>query len=586
MNLYQCYFDASLYGIPYKDDKEALEDVRAFADCCVRAAFWGKESTESRLDMRGVVITPAEVEEALSECSFEYRNTEKAEYLEQTSIALSMALEHVLQRNKLSTGVRFSKLLEVFQLDKKEIFFFCLVISGELDRKYERLFGYLQDNVAVRLPTRGLLESLWKLLSGQAESPGDDSIIWQHLIQIQESAVRPGSGLSVELCIFPGIFGYLKNGVFSGYPWNRVIKEEKHELRYKLTISLKYIGMLFKEETKTIRTLASFLAFSFMIEQTEIYLSYSHEEEAKSAGVLLEEFLNEFDCRYGMDERFEFVQLKPGAVPVPVVYEWNDLILEDEPKRLLKQLCGQIHYQDIVREKWGFGKKSPYGNGVSALFYGPPGTGKTMAAQVIAKELDMKLFKVDISQMISKYIGETEKNLSRLFDKASKMKAVLFFDEADGLFSSRTEVKSSNDKYANMETGYLLQKFEEYSGVSILATNFVSHVDDAFKRRIKFLIKFTLPGANTRLLLWKSMIPDSAEVEEPLFLQDYARYFEIPGSAIREIITNAAYLAAEEGRGICNCHVKHALKVYYMKYGRTLTEMELERCGNYFYNYN
>lgn len=169
-----------------------------------------------------------------------------------------------------------------------------------------------------------------------------------------------------------------------------------------------------------------------------------------------------------------------------------------------------IKYKNKVNGEWGFDKKLPYGKGLSVLFYGPPGTGKTMAAQVIANELGLELYKVDLSQMVSKYIGETEKNLSELFNEAQYSNAILFFDEADALFSKRTEVSDSKDKYSNVETSYLLQKIEEYEGIAILASNYLVNFDDAFKRRIKFIINFQMPGPEMRYKLWRKMFPKEA----------------------------------------------------------------------------
>ena len=262
------------------------------------------------------------------------------------------------------------------------------------------------------------------------------------------------------------------------------------------------------------------------------------------------------------------------ATYIPAVFEWKDLIVEDQVLRQMHHICNQIQYRNIVEDQWGFSQKTPYGRAVTALFYGAPGTGKTMAVQVIARALGIDLFRVDLSQMVSKYIGETEKHISELFQKAQNINAILFFDEADALFAKRSEVQDANDRHANAQTAHLLQKIEEYDGIVIMATNLKDNIDDAFKRRIKFMVQFTFPTADTRKKLWKSMISPKAECEDNLDLDFYGEQFELSGSAIKEIIRNAAYIAASEQRKISNGHMKEALKMHYAKSGKILGEEE------------
>ncbi|MBQ9383465.1 MAG: ATP-binding protein [Ruminiclostridium sp.] len=234
-------------------------------------------------------------------------------------------------------------------------------------------------------------------------------------------------------------------------------------------------------------------------------------------------------------------------------------------------ICDQVKYRSVVNEDWGFRKKSPYGRGLCALFYGSPGTGKTMAVQVMANELGLDLYRIDLSQLSSKYIGETQKNIAELFRRAKNINAMLFFDEADSMFAKRSEVKDSNDRYANADTAFLLQKLEDYEGITILATNYVNNIDDAFKRRIKFMINFVFPTADVRLMLWKKILPESARVDEDIDFEFFADNFELPGSNIKEILTNAAFLAASEGAGLRNDHIIEAVKLNYSKYGKILT---------------
>ena len=272
-------------------------------------------------------------------------------------------------------------------------------------------------------------------------------------------------------------------------------------------------------------------------------------------------------------------QLGSYATRINAVFTWDDLVVSDEQKRRMKMICDQVKYRSVVNEDWGFRKGSPYGRGLCSLFYGSPGTGKTMAAQVMANELGLELYRIDISQLSSKYIGETQKNISRLFDKAKNINAMLFFDEADSMFAKRSEVKDSNDRYANADTAFLLQKLEDHEGITILATNFVNNIDDAFKRRIRFMINFVFPVPEVRLQLWKKILPKEARIDEPLDLEFFADRFELSGSNIKEILTNAAYLAASEGCGLKNSHIIEAVKLNFSKYGKILTNADFDYLG-------
>lgn len=265
-------------------------------------------------------------------------------------------------------------------------------------------------------------------------------------------------------------------------------------------------------------------------------------------------------------------QLGRFATLINAVYTWEDLVVSEEQERQMKMICNQLKYKNVVGEEWGFYKKTAYGRGICALFYGAPGTGKTMAVQVMANELGLDLYRVDLSQMVSKYIGETEKNISELFKKAKNINALLFFDEADSLFAKRSEVKDSHDRNANAETAHLLQKLEDYEGITILATNYVNNIDDAFKRRIKFMVNFSFPTPDVRLQLWSTILPTDVPCEEELDMEFYAQHFELSGSNIKEILINASFIAAAEDSKLANRHVIEAIKLNYSKYGKILTD--------------
>jgi SpoVK/Ycf46/Vps4 family AAA+-type ATPase len=248
----------------------------------------------------------------------------------------------------------------------------------------------------------------------------------------------------------------------------------------------------------------------------------------------------------------------------------EDLILPQELLDELDLASAWMRNRRLVFEDWGFGRRIVLGQGLTALFAGGPGTGKTMAAQVLARELGLELFRVDLSRVMSKYIGETEKNLSRLFDDARASGAILFFDEADALFGKRTEVKDAHDRYANLEIGYLLQRMEEHTGTTVLATNRVGDLDEAFTRRFHFILNFPMPRIPERRRIWEGMFPRDAKREAGIDLDMLARQYEISGGEIRNSVLSAAFIAAGEGVPIGMRHLKRGLRRELLKNGRVL----------------
>jgi len=262
-------------------------------------------------------------------------------------------------------------------------------------------------------------------------------------------------------------------------------------------------------------------------------------------------------------------RLSTIADRVKVFYTWDNLVLSDTSKQMLKDVCDRIKYRHTVEIQRGW--ISAYGNGLSILLYGPPGTGKTMSAQVIAGELGLPLYRINLAQIISKYIGETAKNINAVFDEAKSSNVILFFDEADALFAKRTDVKNSNDRHANSESSYLLQKVEEYSGVSILATNLFSNFDEAFCRRINYIINVSKPDAAQRLELWKSVIPHQENLAPDVDFKPLAENLEFSGSVIKAAALQAAYYAASEGEDvpIGMGHLARAIRQELQKLGMT-----------------
>lgn len=242
---------------------------------------------------------------------------------------------------------------------------------------------------------------------------------------------------------------------------------------------------------------------------------------------------------------------------IDAVYRWDDIVLPESQLEILKQAVMRVKYKHTVYYKWGFDKKVAYGKGLSMLFAGPPGTGKTMAAQVMAHELHMQTYKIQLSQVVSKYIGETEKNLEKIFKEGRNANCILFFDEMDALFGKRSEVKDSNDRHANIEVAYLLQQMEEYDGIIIMATNLLQNIDPAFMRRINYIINFPFPDEQVRLSLWKKLLDVNAPLDEDINLEFMAKQFNVSGGNIKNIVVGAAFMAASEESSI---NMKHLLK--------------------------
>lgn len=254
-------------------------------------------------------------------------------------------------------------------------------------------------------------------------------------------------------------------------------------------------------------------------------------------------------------------------------FNWKDIALPSDTYKQLKEIAAQVANRSQVYEAWGFGEKLKRGRGISALFAGPSGTGKTMAAEILANDLELDLYRIDLAGVVSKYIGETEKNLRRVFDAAEQSGAILFFDEADALFGKRSEVKDSHDRYANIEINYLLQRMEDYRGLAILATNMKSLMDQAFLRRLRFLVDFPFPDQTLRLQIWRKVFPSRAVLGKLDY--PFLGRLEIPGGNIKNVALNGAFLAAEQKRPIGMEHLLHALRREYAKINKLMRESEL-----------
>jgi hypothetical protein len=269
-------------------------------------------------------------------------------------------------------------------------------------------------------------------------------------------------------------------------------------------------------------------------------------------------------CSYRLDELAQRVQ--------PVA-RWKDLVLPESHILTLRQLVAHVRQRARVYDDWGFGNMSQRGLGISALFTGSSGTGKTMSAEVVANELNLDLYRIDLSSLVSKYIGETEKNLRRVFDAAEDGGSILLFDEADALFGKRSEVKDSHDRYANIETSYLLQRIETYRGLVILTSNFKQSIDSAFLRRLRFIVHFPFPDFKQRTEIWQRVFPSTLPTDN-LVWEKLAK-LSLPGGAIRNLALNAAFLAADEEQPVTMSHLLAAAQSEYDKLEKSLSQSEI-----------
>jgi hypothetical protein len=258
-------------------------------------------------------------------------------------------------------------------------------------------------------------------------------------------------------------------------------------------------------------------------------------------------------------------------------FGWNDLVIADRQLEVLRSISAYLRHRDLVLSGWGYERTVARTQGIKVLFAGESGTGKTMAGQVLARDLGLDLFRLDLATVVSKYIGETEKNLDRVFSAAEGSNAILFFDEADALFGKRSEVRDAHDRYANIEVAYLLQKMEGYPGAVILATNFRQNMDDAFLRRLDVVVDFPFPEPDDRERIWRLVLPDAAPTAADIDVRFLAERFKLSGGSIRNCSLTAAFMAADAGGEIRMEHLVRAVALEYNKLGRLTIEADFEQ---------
>lgn len=267
---------------------------------------------------------------------------------------------------------------------------------------------------------------------------------------------------------------------------------------------------------------------------------------------------------------------KGSLKPLDSGYTGIDLKIDEKQRTTLENICSHVIYSHKVYDIWEMERKFAYGKAVTALFCGPPGTGKSMAARVLSNELKLSLYRIDLSQVVDKYIGETEKRLEEIFTYAQNSNVILFFDEADAIFGKRTEVKDAKDKYANTEISYILQRIEDYDGIVLLATNLRTNIDEAFMRRMRYVVEFKMPDKQTRKEIWKDCLEGKMQLMDIDF--DYlAEKIELSGGYIKNIILNALFLAAKEGNRISMKHILESTVSEYRKLGKVITSRDFEK---------
>ena len=654
--------------------KEYMERLLDFLDKLLYTAFLlKKEKDFENLPMRGLVITEGEVDQAFAQMHASLKIPEDA-------MELLVQNEREIRdiEKKAGDSLPFFVLCQTFLLTGLERLALILSAAPFFNRKYEKIYGYLQDRVDVLEPTRGLCVSLAELLTDDIEE--EIAVFLSdrgNLHFMLEVSGGEQKGLASVCRLKPRVIDFLygslelserlksRSVIFNPLEklapmeiredylerlcrlWDHLLTE-KHdngmELSYMILLYgrsgigkqflLKHlaakknlrllffdISELMYEKEDVLEKVLEELFVESMLQQAQIVLTgaelvqeseeESHEkrqdrrkeifswiEKHFSLFFLLAEekeeqtgdFPGQTVSMEGQDhisqehirqavKQNQQNQLGSYATLINSCFLWEDLILGEEQKAQMRMVCDQMRYRAVVGEQWGFHKKTPYGRGLSALFYGPPGTGKTMAAQVMASELCLDLYRIELPAVVSKYIGETEKNLEEIFEQAKKSQVILLFDEADVLFSKRTEVRDSNDKYSNMEAAFLLQKMEEYEGITVLATNFLQNFDEAFKRRMKFIIDFPFPDIAQRLQIWKQVFPKETPIEEELDYEFLAQSFELSGSNIKNVALHAAFLAAAENCRVGMRQIVAGVRNEFIKSGKTLTK---EQLGQYY----
>lgn len=409
-------------------------------------------------------------------------------------------------------------------------------------------------------PTSICLENVDHLIDEEAPQP-------QGLRNIAEALQMPSS-----VIFLTGERPWSPEGIFRDGIFQRVALELPHRDEARRIWSQELAGEVLKLEVGNRETAADQLAASFSLSPGQIHdaIASARTEtlwQTGTAQLTLDDLYR--GCRRQSGHR-----LAKLATKVASELTWEHLVLPEKQLSQLRELETSIHNSSGVIQEWDFASRLPYGRGITALFSGPSGTGKTMAAGILARELGLDLYKIDLSRVVSKYIGETEKNLDRIFQQAEDSNAMLFFDEADALFGKRSAIKDAHDRYANIEIAYLLQKMEERLGVTILATNLKTNMDEAFVRRIRYSIDFPMPEYEQRLKIWHGALPKKISLATDVDLSQLALRLQVSGGSIMNVCVGAASLAYSPGGEIAMKHFLRAAKRELQKLGQQYNEAD------------
>ncbi|MEV6923674.1 ATP-binding protein [Dactylosporangium sp. NPDC051485] len=537
---------------------------------------------------------------------------------------------------------RLRLLAQAFGLDDADLDALLICLAPEVDRRYERLYGYLQDDATRRLPSIDLILDLTCVdletkLAARARFGPSAPLVTHRLVRLSDPPGGPAVSLLDQLVrLEPRVARFLLGqGTEPEVPeqWQGLVQVVRpgaepdlhgvsrlveaaaggtvllcplSDAAHATAVAAAFAGRrgqaLLHLRADRLAGLSD-LDFRLLLAETgrELRLTGSPTmlsglEELTGSPARLDQLATWAVCLpgpaivAGPDELLATVLPRGSRVELPVDrlraressrrrlralarlvpprHGWSDLVLPADKALRLRELADVARFRGKVLDDWGFGASVASGPGLNVLFAGPSGTGKTMAAQVIARELGRDLFAVDLAAMVSKYIGETEKNLAAVFAAAHDGDCVLFFDEADAMFGKRTAVKDAHDRHANLQTSYLLQKLEEHEGVVVLATNLRKNMDEAFVRRLHAVIEFPVPRVEERLRIWRRIWPAAAPVAPDLDLDQLATRIDLPGGHLRNIAVSAAFLAAADGGTITMDHLERATRREYQQLGK------------------
>jgi hypothetical protein len=454
---------------------------------------------------RGLYISQAEVERLLACPPGE------------SPLAANGSASLALEAERSAASPRLTQLVDELGLGPFDREVVLLALAPELDLRYERLYAYLQDDVTRRRPTVDLALNL--LCRTAAER------------LTRRAAFGPEAPL-----------------VRAG--WLRLLPDPAQ-------VEPPLLAHYLKLDDRLVSWLLG------LVERLE-----SSQDRATPADPPKGQSGPPDEAQVASSPWLGSAALDALAHKLALPYGWPDLVLPPDQLGQLQEICARARHRPLVYDGWGFGRKLAHGRGLQVLFSGPPGTGKTMAAAVIANELGLDLYRIELAQVVSKYIGETEKNLERVFSAAERREVILFFDEADALFGKRSEVKDSHDRYANLEISYLLQRMEAYDGLAILATNLRQHLDEAFLRRLQVSVEFPFPDEAQRRRIWATLFPSEAPLDPAVDFDLLARELKLAGGNLKNIALTAAFYAASDGNAIRLHHLAQAARREYQKLGR------------------